>query len=116
MNIASSIWKCLDYEVVPKGVYAPIGRAHYYDRINRKNSMIRTRSNSVSNNGNNQQQQQQLLQNSSAHPANAHYLNYAAAANAHASTVHHQISTVSTASSASSSSSSALNNGRVYTG
>lgn len=34
--MASSIWKCLDYEVAPNGLYAPIGRAHYYDRINRK--------------------------------------------------------------------------------
>lgn len=38
MRIASSIWKCLDYEVVPNGVYAPIGRAHYHDHVYRKSS------------------------------------------------------------------------------
>lgn len=37
--MASTIWKCLDYSVVPTGLYAPIGRAHYHDRIYRKLSL-----------------------------------------------------------------------------
>lgn len=44
-NISSRIWKCLDYEVVPTGLYAPIGRAHYYDRINRKLSTAKMNGN-----------------------------------------------------------------------
>nr|XP_027199816.1 epidermal retinol dehydrogenase 2-like [Dermatophagoides pteronyssinus] len=38
-KMASTIWKCLDYSVVPTGLYAPIGRAHYHDRIYRKLSL-----------------------------------------------------------------------------
>ncbi|OTF74011.1 hypothetical protein BLA29_011937, partial [Euroglyphus maynei] len=38
-KMASTIWKCLDYSVVPTGLYAPIGRAHYHDRVYRKLSL-----------------------------------------------------------------------------
>lgn len=50
MNVASSIWKCLEYEVVPKGLYAPIGRARYYGR---KISTARKISNHSNHNGRN---------------------------------------------------------------
>ncbi|KAI7697660.1 hypothetical protein SSS_05057 [Sarcoptes scabiei] len=73
-NIARSIWKCLEYEVVPNGIYAPIGRSHYYDRINRKISQTQMTNGSAlhqnnhhhnHNHSNNHANQQQAIKNSS---------------------------------------------------